>query len=246
MRPWTRSAPSGRGTEARREGRLRAPLTLALVVANVLVYALFQHGGATAGTPRGIEYRCNAVEYGLIPYEVTHPGERLTDPFCQPQEEPAGEAQAHEEPRSDPGLEADAPTWLTPLTAMAMHGGLVHLGGSMALLLLLGWRLEPRLGAPRLAALYLLGGLASSALLVALSPSLPIATIGSLGAVAALAPAAPALLPAGIILQLVYALRDLAQPVAGAGGDIAYLAPLGGLALGLLAVRYAARSGRSG
>jgi hypothetical protein len=103
--------------------RSRLPIvTVALAAAMLLVYLAFQHGQLTVGASRSIDFRCNAVEYGLIPYEVTHPGEQLTDPYCQPQpesllhgdEEPASGEAVHAHQRTDPGIVADAPTWLTP------------------------------------------------------------------------------------------------------------------------------------
>jgi membrane associated rhomboid family serine protease len=238
-------------------GRLRAPATLVLAAAMVLVYFGFQGGGLTLGASRGIEFRCNAVEYGLIPYEVTHPGHQLTDPYCQPQPESllhSGETAAaeegHDHPRSDAGIVADAPTWLTVATSTFMHGGVLPLAASVLFLVIFGPGLERRLGAARLLAVFLLAGLAAAATLVAVAPDLPIATIGSAGAVTGVIGAhlvllrgarltlfelpAPALLGAWILAQVAVANLDAGQPVAGAGGDIAYLAPAGGLIVGLL------------
>jgi membrane associated rhomboid family serine protease len=237
---FARNAPRG-------GGRLRAPATLVLAAGLVAVYFGFQGGGLVADVSRSIEFRCNAIEYGLIPYEVTHPGAQLTDPYCQPQTEPPG---GHEHARSDAGLAADAPTWLTPLTSTLMHGGLVQLLASVLFLLAFGPRLERRIGTARLAGVFVLAGLVSAAALVALAPNLPIATIGAAGAVSGVIGAHLALLPrtsltpfelpalwllgAWILVQVAVAQADAAQPVAGAGGDAAYLAPIAGLAVGLL------------
>jgi membrane associated rhomboid family serine protease len=214
----------------------------------VLVYFGFQHGQAAMGVSRGIEFRCNAVAYGLIPYEVTHRGTQLTDPYCQPQ--PGDEHEGHDHPRSDPGIAATAPTWLTVVTSVFMHGGVLHLAGSLLFLVVAGPPVERRFGSARFMGLLLLGGLASSAALVALAPNLPIATIGAGGAVAAVVGArllqlarspqagdrigAVVLLAAAILVQAAIADLDSAQPVAGAGGDIAYVTPVAGLAIGVL------------
>jgi hypothetical protein len=124
----------------------RPIVTTVLAAAMLLAYFRFQDGRLTLGATRTSEFRCNAVEDGLIPYEITHSGAQLTDPCCQPQpealmhagdERTAGE-EAHDHPRSDPGIVADAPAWLTPLTSMFMHGGLLQLGGSVLLLLIFG------------------------------------------------------------------------------------------------------------
>lgn len=237
-------------------GRLRAPATVVLAALLVAVYFGFQGGGVTLGVARGIEFRCNAIEYGLIPYEVTHSGAQLTDPYCQAQpelhsgEEAAGE-EAHEHPRSDPGIVADAPTWVTPITSMFMHGGLLPLATSALFLAIFGPRLERRIGTLRFAGVFLLAGLLAAATLVAVAPNLAIATVGSAGAVAGVIGAhlallrhtrltpfeipAPALLVAWALAQVWVADLDAAQPVAGTGGDIAYLVPAAGLLVGLLA-----------
>jgi membrane associated rhomboid family serine protease len=228
-------------------GRHRAPAAIALAAALVLVYFGFQGGGLALGPSRGIEFRCNAVEYGLIPYEVTHPGQQLTDPFCQPQ---PGAEEGRDHARTDPGLVADAPTWLTVGTSMFMHGGLLPLLASVLFLAMFGPALERRLGAARFVAVFLLAGLASSATLVALAPNLPIVTVGAAGAVTGVIGAhllllrgsrltpfeipAAALLAAWVVAQLAVAKFDAAQPVAGAGGDVAYLAAAGGLVVALL------------
>lgn len=233
--------PSGSDRSRQRGGRLRAPVAIALAVALVAVYFGFQHGQLTAGVSGAIEFRCNAIEYGLIPYEVTHPGAQLTDPYCQPQPDTAHEP-GHDHARSDPGIVADAPTWLTPLTATVMHGGLLQLAGSLVFLLLLGPGVERRIGSLRFLGLFAGSGLLAAAAVVALSPSLPIATIGSGGAVAGVIAAhlwlvgGPrlAILAGWLLLQLAIADLDAAQPVAGAGGDVVYAVPVAVALLGLL------------
>jgi hypothetical protein len=59
-------------------------VTVALIVANVLMYFLFQKGGISLGDPGGLEYQCNVVEYGAIPFEITHPGEQVAYAECGP------------------------------------------------------------------------------------------------------------------------------------------------------------------
>jgi hypothetical protein len=148
-------------------------------------------------------------------------------------EEPTAGEEAHEHPRSDPGIVADAPAWLTPLTSMFLHGGLLQLTGSVVLLLIFGSRLERRIGRPRFLALFALAGLATAAALIGLAPDLPIATLGATGAVAGVVGAhlalfraarltwfevpAPALLGAAILLQLAVVDAD-ARPTGGRHG----------------------------
>jgi membrane associated rhomboid family serine protease len=233
--------------------------TATLIAVNVLAFLVFQGGSPTLSAETGIEFRCNAVEYGLIPYEVTHPGEQLSDPYCQATPEEPGAA--HHEPRSDPGLVADAPTALTIPTSVLMHGSLLYLGLNMLFLWIFGSRLERRIGPWRLLGLYVLGAAATVAALIALAPDLPIATIGSSGAVAAVIGACvvrfpresltffavpvAALAAAWVAAQLLVAQLDLAQPVAGDGGDVAYLAQLGGLLAGAAAAKRPVARGKA-
>ena len=57
-------------------------LTVAIIVLCTLVYFGFEHGGIEPG-PEGDE---RVVEYGAIPYELTHPGDEcgVTRPATSP------------------------------------------------------------------------------------------------------------------------------------------------------------------
>jgi membrane associated rhomboid family serine protease len=220
----------------------RFPLvTVALIVANVLMYFLFQKGTISLGDPGTLEYRCNVNEYGVIPYEVTHPGDQVRDPGC-------GVPQAS--------------TWLTLFTSMFMHGGLLHLGGNMLFLWIFGNNVEDSMGPLKFIVFYVLGGLAADAAQIAIATDSTIPTIGASGAVAGvlggyllLFPRArvvtvvfiiffftilelPALLFLGIwiLQQALFAYFDLLQPT-GEGGGVAYFAHIGGFLFGLLLIR---------
>jgi membrane associated rhomboid family serine protease len=216
-------------------------VTVALIVANVLMYFLFQKGGISLGDPGGLEYQCNVVDYAVIPYEVTHPGEQVIDPRCGP---------------------SDVPTVLTAFTSMFMHGGLLHLGGNMLFLWIFGNNVEDAMGPVRFVAFYLLGGLAAIAAQTAIGPDSVVPTIGASGAVAAvlggyllLFPRARVItvifivffftivqLPAILILgfwfvqQVLFGVYGLNSPT-GDGGGVAYFAHIGGFAFGLLAIK---------
>ena len=239
---------------AGRRGPLRAAVVWLLVALNVAAYFLFQSGGLTLEIERSIDFRCTTEEYGLVPAELAHPGRRATDVFCEPGErtEEAGHAgeEDDEHPRSDARMPADAPAAITPFTSMVMHGSALHLALTMLLAAVVGRRLARELHPLALPGLYLLGGLVSAAALVLLDPELGIANVGASGAVAALLGAALrrfpresltwfaipvlvlAVLAAGA--QVLIAALDLAQPVAGEGGDVVYWVPLAGLAAGWL------------
>src|SRR5690349_10116758 len=55
------------------------------------------------------------------------------------------------------------PIWLTVLTSMFMHGGLMHIGGNMLYLWIFGDQIEDLVGHVKFALFYLLCGLAAAA-----------------------------------------------------------------------------------
>jgi membrane associated rhomboid family serine protease len=225
-------------------------LTVAIIVINVAVYFVFQNGGWSLP-----EDDTKTVEYGAIPYEITHPGDhcgidQTGQVACEGQEGVTGEA-------------PDQPaTWLTILTSMFMHGSLLHLGGNMLFLWIFGNNIEDSMALWRFVLFYLTGGLAAVLAQTALDPNAAIPTIGASGAIAAvlggyalLYPRArvvtliliivfftivelPALLVLGgwFLLQVLYGAADLAQPTGGEGG-VAFFAHIGGFVFGLLLIR---------
>ena len=224
-------------------------VTVALIVANVLVYFLFQRGGLSIGDPSSPHYVCNVVGYGAIPREFTHWGTQVGAQEC--------------------GAPPDN-TAFTALSAMFMHGGLLHLGGNMLFLWIFGNNVEDSMGPVRFLLFYVLGGLVALAAQIAISPDSTVPTIGASGAVAGvlggyilLFPRArvvtvifivifftiveiPALLVLGLwfLQQVLFGYFDLSDPTGG-GGGVAYFAHVGGFVFGLLAIRaFAARRGR--
>jgi len=220
---------------------LRFPaVTVALIALNLAAYFLWQRGGLSLGSPDGQHFLCNLADYGAIPYEITNPGEQLRGQGC---------------------AASDTPTWLTLFTAMFMHGGLLHLGGNLLFLWIFGSNVEDSMGPVKFLAFYLLGGLAATALQVAIEPGSQVPTIGASGAIAGvlggyivLFPRARVItvifvvffvtvveLPALVILgfwflqQLLFGFFDLGT--AGTSDGVAYFAHIGGFAFGLLAIR---------
>ncbi len=219
-------------------------LTIALIVANVLVYFLLQKGGIFDGPGDS-----GVFEFGAIPYEITHPGEQC--------------ALSSGGRSVSCGQGGDGvPTIATLFSSMFMHGGILHLGGNMLFLWIFGNNVEDSMGRVRFVAFYLLGGLAALLLQTVIDPSSPIPTVGASGAIAAvlggyilLYPRArvvtvifivffftilelPALLVLGLwfVQQIVFGYFDLANPTGG-GGGVAYFAHIGGFAFGLLAIK---------
>jgi membrane associated rhomboid family serine protease len=210
-----------------------------------LVYFGFEHGGFTLGN-FGNE---RVVEYGAIPYELTHPGkecvERGKTIVCNVTNAPK-----------------QAPWWVTVFTSMFMHGGLLHLGGNMLFLWIFGNNIEDSMARWKFVGFYLLGGLAALLAQTLISPNAAVPTVGASGAIAAvlggyalLYPRArvitvvfiiifftilelPALVVLGLwfLIQLLYGAAELGQPVGG-GGGVAYFAHVGGFLFGLLAIK---------
>jgi membrane associated rhomboid family serine protease len=215
-------------------------VTVALIVANVLVYFFWQQGGISLGSPNSREYLCNLYEFGVIPREITDPGFDLQAQGCQTFE---------------------ASPWVTLFTSMFMHGGLIHLGGNMLFLWIFGNNVEDSMGPLKFIVFYVLGGLAADAAQILIDTGSTIPTIGASGAVAGvlggyllLFPRARVVtvvfiiffftileLPALLFLviwigqQFLFAYFDLLGP--NEGGGVAYFAHIGGFLFGLLLIR---------
>ena len=73
--------------------------------------------------------------------------------------------------------------YLTLLTSMFMHGGLMHLGGNMLYLWIFGDNVEHRFGHAHFLAFYLVSGFAASFAQIALDPDSLIPGLGASGAI---------------------------------------------------------------
>jgi membrane associated rhomboid family serine protease len=219
-------------------------LTVLIIVTCVVVYFGVERGGWSLGET-GDDV---VVEYGAVPYEISHPDENC-----------ARVGDRLECPAPDSG---DAPMWITLFTSMFLHGGLLHLGGNMLFLWVFGNNIEDSMGRVRFVAFYLLGGLAALLAQTLIDPNAAVPTVGASGAIAAvlggyalLYPKArvitlviiiifftiielPALLVLGLwfLIQIAYGAADLGQPVGGSGG-VAYFAHIGGFVFGLLLIK---------
>lgn len=233
-------------------------LTLALIAVNILVFFVVEHARLRLG---GTELdQSKIVEYGLIPFRISHPGS-----VCGV----AGQALACGPPGAV-GAAGQASTFapLTVFSSMFMHGGLIHLLGNMLFLWIFGNNVEDSMGRIRFVLFYLLGGIVAVGAQVAVSPDSMAPTIGASGAVAAVLggyalmyPRArvvtlvfivffitlielPALIVLGawFLLQLVSGSSELAQP---GGAGVAYFAHVGGFVFGLALIRLFANRRRS-
>ena len=215
-------------------------VTLALIAANVVAYFLWQRGGLSLGTPSSEHFLCNLAEYAVIPYELTHPGAQVAARGC-----PAPEA----------------PTWLTVVTSMFMHGGLLHLAGNLLFLWVFGNNVEDSMGHARFAVFYVLAGIAATALQTLMGPDAAVPNVGASGAIAGVLGGyillftrarvltlillvfipiflrLPAVLVLGLwfVEQLLFGYYDVNS--GGEGGGVAYFAHIGGFVFGLVAIR---------
>src|ERR671920_2546470 len=82
------------------------------------------------------------------------------------------------------GAAKDVSPYLTVFTAMFMHGGLLHLGGNMLFLWIFGNNVEDSMGPVKFVLFSLLGGLAATALQIAVGPDAAIPNVGASGAIA--------------------------------------------------------------
>jgi len=213
-----------------------------------------------------------AIELGAIPFRLTHPGSACgigsegivcgTDGLVE-----AGGTVGTEIPDN---LD-QAPWWLTPLTSMFLHADLLHVAINMLFLWIFGGAVEALIGGRRFLALYLVAGCAAVYAQGFVDPNATGPLIGAAGAVSGAlgaylvlrprgrvvtlsvvplfaglleAPAA-ALAVAWFALQLLGGVGSLASTDIASGGG-AYLAPVGGFAVGVAAGWLLARRGPTG
>ncbi len=184
--------------------------------------------------------------WSLIPKEITT-GQDLVGPVSV-----AGQTlQLYAAPAGIP--------WLTLLTSMFMHGGLLHIGGNMLFLFIFGDNVEDNMGHLKYLIFYLLCGFAADVTQIFFSdPNSVIPNLGASGAIAgvlaayiilfpkarirALIPLAgvstigyvPAFIMIGIwILTQVISVFSIGEV---AGGGVAFFAHIGGFIAGIILV----------
>jgi membrane associated rhomboid family serine protease len=225
-------------------------VTIALIVINVIVYFLLEKGGILSGPSNAI-----VIDWGAIPYELTHPGKECAVT--------AGQLVCEGQPGVVGTAPDQPPTILTIFSAMFMHGSILHLAGNMLFLWIFGNNVEDSMGPVRFVVFYLLGGLAALLLQTAVGPNAAVPTVGASGAIAAvlggyilLYPQARVItvifivffftileLPAMLVLglwfleQVAFGYFDVAQPAGGGGGGVAYFAHIGGFVFGLATIK---------
>ncbi|HEV2811687.1 MAG TPA: rhomboid family intramembrane serine protease, partial [Solirubrobacteraceae bacterium] len=203
-------------------------VTVALIVANVIIYFLLQDGGWGLASNDSGEW--SVRDYALIPCDLADQCGAGDVPVTH-----IGEVQS-------------------VFTSMFMHGSLLHLGGNMLFLWIFGNNVEDSMGPLKYILFYLAGGIAADALQIVFDTDSAIPTLGASGAVAAvlggyilLYPRArvitvvfiiifftvielPALLVLGLWFaqQVLFGALDYGTAGGGDEGGVAYFAHIGG------------------
>jgi rhomboid family protein len=180
-------------------------ITIAIIAINVFVFLFLQGPGFEVDTKP-------VVEYGAIPYRVTHPDKEcalqpLQDQFgnradrlvCE------GTSDFSEAQQSGPLEPIDeAPPVLTLFTSMFMHGGFLHIAFNMLFLWIFGNNIEDAMGRLRFIAFYLIGGLVAILAQVLVSPNAQVPTVGASGAIAAVLGGYILLYPRARVLTIIF------------------------------------------
>ncbi len=197
-------------------------VTVVLIVLNVIVFGWqLSFSGEESSSPElatlGITERDqNSVEYGAIPYRVTHPGKDCSIGVLSEQQGLEAAVvcqgtpefkQAEERAESDPQAPLapvdEAVWWVTLFTSMFMHGGFLHIAFNMLFLWVFGNNVEDSMGPVKFVLFYLLAGIAAVYAQSAIDTSSAIPTIGASGAVAGVLGAYALLHPRARVLTLV-------------------------------------------
>jgi membrane associated rhomboid family serine protease len=242
-------------------------VTVVIILLNVAVYFGLEKGGLS-----DVGDQTFVAHYSFIPYELSHSG-KLCGHSARVQGLPGVQSsnnavlcEGKSVPLTDGGratvvrvTDRNQPNvFLTILTAMFMHGSLLHIGGNMLFLWIFGNNIEDSMGRVKFILFYLLGGLVASLAQFAIGMDSAVPTLGASGAIAAvlggyalLYPRARVVtlifiiffitlieLPALLVLGAWFALQLFdasSQPLSG--GGVAYFAHIGGFLFGLIAIK---------
>jgi membrane associated rhomboid family serine protease len=179
---------------------LRFPVvTVVLIVINIaaFVWQITQStdaGSSTSPHIPGLSQRDEAtLEYGAIPYRLTHPGSD-----CAVGQVASGPnasnslqvvCQGTADYRQAEGLRNftpldSPPWWVTVFTSMFLHGGILHILFNMLFLWIFGNNIEDSMGRSRFIAFYLLAGIAAAYAQALLTAGSTVPAIGASGAIA--------------------------------------------------------------
>jgi membrane associated rhomboid family serine protease len=179
---------------------LRFPVvTVALIVINIAVFVWqvtqsSDPGSSTSPHVPGLsEQDETTLDYGAIPYRLTHPGKDCavgnvaTGPdasnslqvVCQGTSEyRVAQSSPNFTPLDSP------PWWATVFTSMFLHGGILHIAFNMLFLWIFGNNIEDSMGRPRFLLFYLLAGIVAAYTQALLTAGSTVPAIGASGAIA--------------------------------------------------------------
>ncbi|MGZ5310433.1 MAG: rhomboid family intramembrane serine protease [Solirubrobacterales bacterium] len=200
-------------------------VTVALIVINVAFF-VWQWAYPTDAELSQIEgydsIQQSALEYGAIPYRITHPsetedcsigavgsptasGQLEAGVVCPGTPEYEQAVALGQQDSSVAPLPLDqAPWFVTLFTSMFMHGGILHIAGNMLFLWVFGNNIEDSMGRVKFTLFYLAAGLVAVYSQAALDISSTVPTIGASGAVAGVLGAYALLHPAARVLTLIF------------------------------------------
>lgn len=164
-----------------------------------------------------------------------------------------------------PSLRA-VPAWLSVVTSMFLHGGIMHIAGNMLYLWIFGNNVEDSMGRGRFVVFYLLCGTAAALAQAIAHPTSGVPMLGASGAIGGVLGAYLVLhpranvgvlfwfiiivriitVPAVIVLGFWFAaqiLSGVTAPAAGDGGGVAFWAHVGGFVAGALLIPFFRRPG---
>src|SRR5258705_4175333 len=160
------------------------------------------------------------------------------------------------------GLVPAAFSWVTVLTSMFLHGGILHVAGNMLYLWIFGDNVEDRMGHGRFLVFYLLCGVAAALAQTITEPHSLVPMVGASGAIAGVMGAyfvlypksrivtlvplffffqiieVPAILFLGIwfLMQFVSGLGSIVTVAARSTGGVAFMAHVAGFVSGVIGV----------
>ena len=196
-------------------------ITVALIVINVAVF-IWQLNFPTDQKLDQVGFGSidqSSLEYGAIPYRITHNDSRDCViggvPDSQGQLEAGvvcpgtkdydrAVAIGEQDPQAVPIPIDQAPWWETLFTSMFMHGGFLHIAGNMLFLWVFGNNIEDRLGRVKFLLFYLLAGLIAVYTQALIDPASTAPTIGASGAIAGVLGAYALLFPKARVLTLIF------------------------------------------
>jgi membrane associated rhomboid family serine protease len=196
-------------------------ITVALIVINVAVF-IWQLNFPTDKQLDQVGFGAidqSSLEYGAIPYRITNPdtgdcavgavgtsqGQFEAGVVCPGTKDfDKAVAIGQDDPQAEPITIDQAVWWVTLLTSMFMHGGILHIAGNMLFLWVFGNNIEDRLGRVKFLLFYLLAGLIAVYTQALIDTSSTAPTIGASGAIAGVLGAYALLFPRARVLTLIF------------------------------------------